>query len=470
MKKIVTLLLLLLITYPGDGFSSDIILPVDTNIIVSVNIFPLLDDVDFKSIETAVVYNSAGLALTWNFVTTAGVVSGTAVTPTTTGVYDWSEPVTDKGMYAIEIPASGGGTINNDTEGYGWFTGVATGVLPWRSPVIQFSSANVVNSLVDGTTKLSVDVGKWNGTAVGTTQQAGFPTVTIKDGTSTGEIDTSSGGIAHVVLSDTVTTYTGNTPQTGDSFTRIGAAGAGLTDLGGMSTTMKAQVNTEADTALTDYGALKPTVAGRTLDVAVGGEAGMDLSNTLGTLDAVLNDNAITEAKIAPGAINVSEAPNLDAAMSSRASQASVNTIDDFVDTEVGAIKTTTDKFVFTIANQVDANALTGGGLTAQQTRDAMKLAPSSGAPAALSIDENTKGIAITIDSANTDTWNTIQFDEAGIITVDNQFRGNVLQCGKEYRIITLTDYQSAADETITIEPGNPFNTAPAGGSTCYIR
>ncbi len=33
----------------------------------------------------------------------------------------------------------------------------------------------------------------------------------------------------------------------------IGVAGAGLTDLGGMSTTMKAQVNTEADSALSDY-------------------------------------------------------------------------------------------------------------------------------------------------------------------------------------------------------------------------
>jgi drug/metabolite transporter superfamily protein YnfA len=40
--------------------------------------------------------------------------------------------------------------------------------------------------------------------------------------------------------------------QTGDSFARIGAAGAGLTDLGGMSITMKAQVNAEADTALVD--------------------------------------------------------------------------------------------------------------------------------------------------------------------------------------------------------------------------
>ena len=35
--------------------------------------------------------------------------------------------------------------------------------------------------------------------------------------------------------------------------TQIGTAGAGLTDLGGMSTGMKAEVNTEADTALTDY-------------------------------------------------------------------------------------------------------------------------------------------------------------------------------------------------------------------------
>jgi hypothetical protein len=33
----------------------------------------------------------------------------------------------------------------------------------------------------------------------------------------------------------------------------IGVAGAGLTDLGGMSTGMKAEVNAEADTALTDY-------------------------------------------------------------------------------------------------------------------------------------------------------------------------------------------------------------------------
>lgn len=41
--------------------------------------------------------------------------------------------------------------------------------------------------------------------------------------------------------------------DTQDLQTQIGTAGAGLTDLGGMSTAMKAEVNAEADTALSDY-------------------------------------------------------------------------------------------------------------------------------------------------------------------------------------------------------------------------
>ncbi len=74
-------------------------------------------------------------------------------------------------------------------------------------------------------------------------------------------------------------TVAGHTAQTGDSFARIGAAGASLTDLGGMSTGMKAEVNAEADTAATDYGALKPTTAGRDLDVTATGAAGINWAN-----------------------------------------------------------------------------------------------------------------------------------------------------------------------------------------------
>jgi hypothetical protein len=39
-----------------------------------------------------------------------------------------------------------------------------------------------------------------------------------------------------------------------------------------------------------------------------------------------------------------------------------IDTIDDFVDTEISSIKAKTDQLSFTVANQVDANALTGGG------------------------------------------------------------------------------------------------------------
>jgi hypothetical protein len=49
----------------------------------------------------------------------------------------------------------------------------------------------------------------------------------------------SAGGkINGVVLTDTLTTYTGDTPQTGDSFARIGATGSGLTSLAPASTAL----------------------------------------------------------------------------------------------------------------------------------------------------------------------------------------------------------------------------------------
>jgi hypothetical protein len=114
---------------------------------VPINIFPLTDDTDFKTRETAIAYNQAGMDLVWNFVTTAGAYTQTAVTPTTGGAYDWAHQ--GDGMYSIEIPASGGASINNDTEGFGWFTGIATGVLPWRSPIFCFRASGINDKLID---------------------------------------------------------------------------------------------------------------------------------------------------------------------------------------------------------------------------------------------------------------------------------------------------------------------------------
>lgn len=59
-----------------------------------------------------------------------------------------------------------------------------------------------------------------------------------------------------------------------------GNVGGNVTgSIGSLATQAKADVNAEADTALSDYGALKPTTAGRTLDVTATGEAGIDWGN-----------------------------------------------------------------------------------------------------------------------------------------------------------------------------------------------
>lgn len=167
-----------------------------------VNIMPLVDATDFITIEAAVVYNQAGLALFWNFTTTAGVTTVTAVTPTTAGVYDWTD-FTTSGMYGIEIPASAGGTINNDTEGVGHFTGVATGVLPWRGPKIGFRAAALNNALIDGGDNLDVNIVQWLGTAAATPTTAGVPEVDVTFVSGTAQTANDNGADINLILADT---------------------------------------------------------------------------------------------------------------------------------------------------------------------------------------------------------------------------------------------------------------------------
>lgn len=61
---------------------------------------------------------------------------------------------------------------------------------------------------------------------------------TSGDLTATMKASISGLTIARVTLTDTLTTYTGNTPQTGDSYARIGLNGAGLTSLAPASTAL----------------------------------------------------------------------------------------------------------------------------------------------------------------------------------------------------------------------------------------
>lgn len=175
---------------------------VDTAITVPVNLLGLTDATDFKTRETAIAYNQAGMDLVWNFQTTAGVTTQTAVTPTTAGVYDWTH--SGGAMYKIEIPASGGVSINNDTEGTGWFSGICTGVLHWRGPEIHFRAAALNNALIDGGDTLDVNV-----TTVADTVQ------TAND----------NGADVNTILSRIIGTLASGThnAQSGDGYARLGA-------------------------------------------------------------------------------------------------------------------------------------------------------------------------------------------------------------------------------------------------------
>ena len=160
---------------------ADLIMVVDAAVIVPVNMLPLIDDTDFKTIEAAVAYNAAGMDLRWNFVTVVGVQTSTAVTPTTASNHDWTH--LGDGIYSMEIPASGG-TVSNDTEGFGWWSGVVTGVLPFRGPVVQFSPADIAHGLVTGTEFLPVDGYKQEYTITSTTLQPKKPDGTTNTGYS----------------------------------------------------------------------------------------------------------------------------------------------------------------------------------------------------------------------------------------------------------------------------------------------
>jgi hypothetical protein len=130
---------------------------VDENVTLKVNVLPLIDDTDFKSIETGIAYNETGMSLIWNFVeTSASSPSQTQIIPTSGGNYDWSHE--GNGIYLIEIPASGGASVNNDTEGFGWFTGVCDGILPWRSPIYGFRSINLNTDLVNSGSSIAKQI------------------------------------------------------------------------------------------------------------------------------------------------------------------------------------------------------------------------------------------------------------------------------------------------------------------------
>jgi len=89
------------------------------------------------------------------------------------------------------------------------------------------------------------------------------------------------------LINTTPVNWADDVVQTGDTFSLIGLGGSGLNDLGGMSTAMKAEVNAEVNTALTDYDG--PTKAEMDAAHSLLATSG-DLAVVDGIVDAILVD------------------------------------------------------------------------------------------------------------------------------------------------------------------------------------
>ncbi len=166
-----------------------------------------------------------------------------------------------------------------------------------------------------------------------------------------GAIDsaTFAGGatIPRCTLVDTLTTYTGNTVQTGDAFARIGVAGVGLTNI------------------VLPSGGLTNVTA---WTVAITGNITGNLIGTVSTLTTYTGNTPQTgdTYALANGASGFAA-----------------------IKVDTAAIKVTTDKFVFTVTNKVDANAQLFGGQTVTAAAGVTVGAFVGNATAAISVDSS---------------------------------------------------------------------------------
>lgn len=152
-----------------------------------------------------------------------GLIASSKIAAQVKGQDDIDFSVTQKTSLNAATPTSVQGAV-------GSITGIT---FPTNFAFLSISAAGLVDILQTAADKV------W-GTTARTLTALGSSLVTeIWNAATSGMATVGSIGkkLADWVVG-TIDTYTGNTKQTGD----VGVAGAGLTDLGGMSTTMKAQV------------------------------------------------------------------------------------------------------------------------------------------------------------------------------------------------------------------------------------
>jgi len=276
----------------------------------------------------------------------------------------------------------------------------------------------------DFTVALSVGKSVMNGVTLGT----GLTTAAVSGavGSVTGAVGSVTGNVGGNVVGS-VGSLTGHTPQTGDSFARIGATGSGLTTLASAANlaTVAGYIDTEIGdlqsrlpaalvggridasagalaanviTAASMAADASAEIADQVWDELLSGHAGVGSTGEALSAAGASGDPWITAL---PGAYGSGTAgkiigDNLNATVSSRASQTTLDALDDYVDTEVSAILATTIK--------LDTTLIPAAGSPGeyQFTSDSLELAPTGSGGGGL--DAAGVRTAIGLASANLDT------------------------------------------------------------------
>lgn len=220
-----------------------------------------------------------------------------------------------------------------------------------------------------------VDVTRWNGTAVPSENTAGYPIVTIKDGTGTGEIDTTSGGVlvaafangaitANAIAADAITAA-----KIADGAIDAATFAAGAITASAIAADAITDAKVASDVTIASVTGAVGSVTGNVGGNVAGSVGSVTASVTVGTnndktgyalssagVQAIWD--VLTSALTTVGSVGKRIADNLDAAISTRLASASYTAPDN---TSITAIKAKTDSLTFTSAGKVDATIQAAG-------------------------------------------------------------------------------------------------------------
>ena len=299
-----------------------------------------------------------------------------------------------------------------------------------------FVAANFAASSLDGK-------GDWNTTTPPTAAAI------VNEWETQSQLDPTGFHVNVLEVNGTAQTANDNGADINTLITQIGTAGAGLTDLGGMSTAMKAEVNAECDTALTDYDAVVPadlptnfadlsiTLTTGRVDVASIGGTSQTANDNGADINAILADTNELQGDWANGG-------RLDLILDARASQ-----------TTADAIETDTQD----IQSRIPAALVSG-----RMSSDAVAISGSTEAADNLEASAET----IVVAAAATGTLSTTQMTTNLTEVTDDHYNGRII-------IWTSGVLQDQATDITDYDGGTKLLTytatteAPSNGDTFVI-